>query len=236
MSKFRFHFILFLSLFFIPFSACKQEKSEKVDSPQPEKPAFLEHPCPEGTQKVENLNKPFAEIYCMGPNGREGLWRQYDKMHHLYLEGHYQNDKQVGTWTRFHENGQPMTQGELVDGRREGLWTDWYVDGAKRSEKMFVHSQVHGTTRLWYRSGQLMAEGESVDNVEQGLWKVWNEKGELARECTMIDGNETNCVNHIKDAPQIVPAIRGRVHVRGQEDAPPPEMPDSNSVPPFEVL
>ena len=44
-----------------------------------------------------------------------------------------------------------------------------------------------------------MAEGGHIAGIEEGSWKVYTPEGKLARECTLVHGEEKDCIVHDKE-------------------------------------
>ena len=155
--------------------------------------------CPENTHRVEKMDSSYPEFYCVGYEGRQGPWLEYDAYGRLIKRSAFKNDKYNGEWIQYHPNGKIETQGQIVDNNREGMWTQWYIGGNKRSVKHYLHNSIHGRVELYYLNGTLMADGVYENDLEEGQWKVYTPEGKLARECKMVHGEETDCVVHIKE-------------------------------------
>lgn len=156
-------------------------------------------PCPEKTNRIIERNSSYPKVYCIGFDGRQGPYLEFDAHERLKLSANYSKDTLNGTWTSYHPNGVIDTTGEMKNGERDGVWTQYYVNGNIRSKKTYSANTQNGPVELFYQSGGLMAKGSFTDDLEQGKWFVYNNEGKLARECEMVDGKESNCVIHIKD-------------------------------------
>ncbi len=155
--------------------------------------------CPENTKRIEDKTSSYPEYYCVGENGKQGTWLQFDVNGRLRIRTQYVDDHQNGIWTQYHADGSTDTVGQMKDDMRIGEWKQYYVNGKPRSIKHYEASQLTGRVELFYQEGSLMAEGDYQADFEEGPWKVYTPEGKLARECRMEHGMEKDCVIHIKD-------------------------------------
>ena len=155
--------------------------------------------CPPKTERVEDKTSAYPSYYCIGFDGREGPWLEFDTFGRLKTTAVYVHDKLNGTWTSYHPDGSVDTTGQMVNNLRNGLWKQFYVNGNLRSEKNYLDNAVHGEVKLYYQTGILMAQGRFDSNFEEGPWQVYTPEGKLARECEMTHGKESKCTILIKD-------------------------------------
>jgi len=155
--------------------------------------------CPEKTKRVEKMDSNYPEFFCVGFEGRQGPWLEYDAYGRIIKRAAFDHDKFSGDWIQYHTNGAIETKGQMDNNNRVGEWTQWYIDGSRRSVKHYSNNEIHGRVELYYLNGTLMAEGEYVHDLEEGTWKVYTPEGELARECNMVHGEEGECIVHKKD-------------------------------------
>lgn len=178
------------------FTACQVSKANKAPKPFAEAESLV---CPPDTERVENHDSTFPEIYCMSKSGKLGPWLEFDENGIIKTRAEYVDDKMEGLWTSYHPNGSIDAQGTMHKNMRVGQWKQWYVDHTPRSEKDYKNNVYDGQVRLYYRNGTLMVEGKYVNDLEEGPWKVYTPEGELARECRLDAGEEKDCIVHIKD-------------------------------------
>lgn len=183
----------------MPLVLCSSVACNKSQHSAIQEEWTVELDCPPQTKRVEKKEEVLPEFFCIGENGKQGPWKEFDNEKRLLVVANFVDDRLEGPWTRYASTGEPELQGQYLNNMRTGLWKEWYVDGTKRSEKEYLEGMEHGYTKVWYRNGKLMAEGQYVQSLEEGPWKVYNPEGKLARECTMIQGVETDCIVHDKD-------------------------------------
>ena len=155
--------------------------------------------CPEQTQRVEVRESSYPEFYCVGFEGRTGTWLEFDERGRIRKRAEYVKDKMNGEWLAYHPNGTIETRGQMKDDGRTGVWTQYYINGKLRSEKTYANNQLEGPIKLYYQDGKLMADGGFIAGVEEGPWNVYTPEGKLARTCTLVHGEEKDCVIHEKD-------------------------------------
>ena len=192
---FLFAFFFLISLFCL-VTGCQKGEADHEGMPFKE---ALELKCPDQTRRVEVKNTSYPEYYCVGMDGRTGLWLEFDVNGRLRTRANYVKDKLNGAWTSYHPNGQVDTEGQMANDVRTGEWKQYYVNGKLRSVKHYENNQLHGSVELYYNTGTIMARGDYVNDFEEGPWKVFTPKGELARECRLEHGEEKECQILIKD-------------------------------------
>jgi len=85
----------------------------------------------------------------------------------IEIEGTIQNEKAVGLWTYWYENGQKEKSGQCYDffinsniPKPIGMWTYWYENGRKEKE------------------GRFSTESDSLmGGTKEGDWTYWDENG-----------------------------------------------------------
>lgn len=68
-------------------------------------------------------------------------------------QGLFKNGKKVGSWVRYHENGQLYEQGNYKDGKEEGVWVEYYRNGRLRSKLNFKNGKMEGKSISYNRDG-----------------------------------------------------------------------------------
>lgn len=189
-------FIVIWGSFFCVVVGCQKGQANQEAEPFKE---VRDLKCPDHTRRVEVTNTSYPEYYCVGMDGRTGLWLEFDVNGRLRTRANYVKDKLNGAWTSYHPNGQIDTEGLMENDVRTGKWTQYYVNGKLRSVKHYENNRLHGGVELYYNTGTIMASGDYVNDYEEGPWKVYTPKGELARECRLEHGEEKECQIFIKD-------------------------------------
>ncbi len=145
---------------------------------------------------------------------KQGLWkRNYPNGRPIY-EGHFRNDKPVGEWRRYHENGaikailfhrensdsvsaqlfditgKPVAEGTYINEQKTGKW-EYFSDGRKISEEEFEYGVKSGVSRIYYPSGELLEETEWANDLKNGRYRAYYLSGKPFLEC-MYENNQRN--------------------------------------------
>jgi antitoxin component YwqK of YwqJK toxin-antitoxin module len=67
----------------------------------------------------------------------------------------YANDKQVGVWRSFRENGMPLEERTYVDGIKEGPTARWQESGAKEFDGAYKADQKDGPFNYYDKEAEL---------------------------------------------------------------------------------
>jgi antitoxin component YwqK of YwqJK toxin-antitoxin module len=91
----------------------------------------------------------------------------------LTTRGYIENNKNVGTWKYFYENGDIESIGEFFNDKPNGKWTWYYENGVKKSEGIYVNGLQEGKWTKYDESGNLSKiiyyqKGEEVTKTETG--------------------------------------------------------------------
>jgi antitoxin component YwqK of YwqJK toxin-antitoxin module len=114
-----------------------------------------------------------APYLSSGQREQAGQARAWYSNRQLQYRGQFRNDKPVGPFFWWHENGNRSTVGQFDrDGNRTGKWIWWHENGLKQIEGSYRIGQPSGTWRSWSEDGQLIktknyeSEREAVDPIE----------------------------------------------------------------------
>lgn len=151
---------------------------------------------------------------------RQGLWKRNYPNGRLLYEGHFKNDKPVGEWRRYHENGvvrailqhvenNDSVSAELFDlsgklvakgfykiENKVGKW-DYFDNGRKVMEEEYSDGVKVGTSRVYYPSGELLEETEWNNNQRNGRYKAYYQSGKTFLECMYLNDKRSGfCVTY----------------------------------------
>jgi antitoxin component YwqK of YwqJK toxin-antitoxin module len=173
----------------------------------------------------ENLNQTDA-------NGlRQGLWKRNYPNGRMMYEGFFTNDKPVGEWKRYHENGalrailvhsensdsvsaqlfdiagKPAAEGTYINEQKAGKW-QYFSVGRKISEEEFDNGVKSGVSRIYYPSGELLEESEWKNDQKEGRYRAFYQTGKPFLECT-YENNLRNgfCVTYFPSGAMEVDAF-----------------------------
>ena len=87
-------------------------------------------------------------------NGQARAWYPNRQLQH---QGQFSDDKPVGRFFWWHENGNRSTVGQFNRaGDRDGRWIWWHDNGMKRIEGSYKNDQPSGVWRSWDEAGKLI--------------------------------------------------------------------------------
>ncbi|MBT8380498.1 MAG: hypothetical protein KJN64_14875 [Ignavibacteria bacterium] len=86
------------------------------------------------------------------------------------IHGTIKNNKNIGTWYYFFENGQLESKGNFNNDLPHGKWQWYYADGTLKSEGYYINGHQEGEWKSFSESGllksiTLFAKGEVTNEV-----------------------------------------------------------------------
>lgn len=141
---------------------------------------------------------------------RQGLWQRKYPNGRLLYEGRFNDNKPVGEWKRYHDNGalkavlnhragndtvdavlydtngKMMAKGLYLAEMKTGIWS-YYSEERKISEETFMNDQRHGKSRIFYPGGEVLEETEYANNLKNGPYRAFFTTGKPFLECTYVD-------------------------------------------------
>lgn len=142
---------------------------------------------------------------------KQGYWEKMQPNGKPLYKGQFKDDKPVGEWKRYHDNGvvkaqisypensdtaavilynnigNKVAEGYYVGKEKAGHW-NYFDKGKKVSEENYVDGTKNGLARTYYPTGELYVETDYVDGVENGIYRAFFKSGEVYFECQMKDG------------------------------------------------
>lgn len=114
-----------------------------------------------------------APYSSSGQRVQAGQARAWYANRQLQYRGQFRDDKPVGQFFWWHENGNRSTVGQFDrEGNRTGKWIWWHENGLKQIEGSYRDGQPAKVWRSWDEDGQLIksksynSDRESVDPIE----------------------------------------------------------------------
>ena len=145
---------------------------------------------------------------------KQGKWKEFYITGELKAEGEYINDKKIGEWIYYHQNGKIEQRGKydknnkptgdwkwyyesgnilrtesFIRGLPEGVMVEYTDSSEVVTKGLFIEGEKEGP---WISNdGDMKYEGEFKAGVKTGKWKsYYNGNGKIAEEGTYIDGLE----------------------------------------------
>lgn len=161
--------------------------------------------------------------YTDGNELKQGWWKKtYPNGRTLY-EGRFENNKPVGEWRRYHENGKLKallvhseksdstwaklydTDGKLtaeglyIDEKKNGMWI-YFSEGRKISEDNYADGSKEGMSRTFYATGEVLEEIPWKDHKRNGKYRALYTNGKPFFECFYKDDKRNGvCISYFED-------------------------------------
>lgn len=152
-------------------------------------------------------------INYMDINGmKQGKWtKNYPNGKKAY-EGYFKNDHPVGTFTRYHENGQlksiqeckqnpflcrtklfykenkPAAEGNYLNQKKDSIWKYYDEKGMLVKQESYKEGVKHGMFYTYYSNGRVAEEENFEDGKKTGLWVQYYENGKKKLEAELSGG------------------------------------------------
>jgi len=132
----------------------------------------------------------------------DSIYREWNELGFLVLEGNYENNKQKGIWKSFYNDGRPKMTEEVIDSSRY-VQSFWLPDSLNRQTiidgtGVMTISYNNGALKEWYnyKSGVLDGEfeersilghqsltGSYIQGRKTGEWKYFYYTGDIEKIC-----------------------------------------------------
>ncbi|MFV0290187.1 MAG: toxin-antitoxin system YwqK family antitoxin [Mangrovibacterium sp.] len=155
------------------------------------------------------LSQPYNSTDSKGL--KQGYWEKSTPDGKPIYKGEFKNDKPVGNWKRYHQNGtlraqlnyyentdscqvvlfnnsgKKIAEGIYINEKREGKWT-FFRNMIKISEEYYVSGEKTGLSRSFYDTGELMSESNYQKGIPNGTYRTYLKNGTIYFECLMKEG------------------------------------------------
>jgi antitoxin component YwqK of YwqJK toxin-antitoxin module len=151
---------------------------------------------------------------------KQGWWKKEYPNGKTIYEGRFLDDKPVGEWRRYHENGvlraillhhqnsdsvqsrlfdtsgKPAAEGYYTGEKKTGLWK-YYSEGKIVSEETYSSGEKSGPGRLFYPTGEVLEETEWSNGVQHGKYRAFFQSGKPFLECIYQNGKRNGfCISY----------------------------------------
>jgi antitoxin component YwqK of YwqJK toxin-antitoxin module len=105
-------------------------------------------------------------------------------------EGDYKDDRKIGIWIKYHNDGvTPRLKGEYDFGRPKGSFTKYYPNGKVQEEGVYDKGKYLGAMKRYYEDGTLMYDGNyDGEGLENGKIVYYYPNGKVEYEYTAKAG------------------------------------------------
>ena len=152
------------------------------------------------TWYYDNGQKQIEEQFFKGtPNGS---YKEYDSRGNIIVTGTYFDGMKNGKWTE--EIGDMRTQGEYRNDKQVGQWVSYYDNGKLAFKGTFNAGYPDGEHFFYYQNGRLREIQKYAAGVKHGDWKKYLDTGELYFTVTYDQGKEVKYDGEALDDNEII--------------------------------
>lgn len=122
--------------------------------------------------------------------GQSKKLKEYHYDNGKLMSSGYENaeEKEIGEWKSYHENGTLASIGNFEKGEPEGEWKLYYESGKLEEVGKYKNGEKSGEWKTYYESGKLKEIGKYKKGKADGEWKYYKENGELEEIEVYKDG------------------------------------------------
>lgn len=144
-----------------------------------------------------------------------GTFKHYDEEGKLTTLQEHAGDGRISRARHFHPNGTLMAAGKYVGQEKDSLWNYYGPDGKLRKVERFTAGQLNGEQVTYYPDGSVAEKENRKAGVLNGAHTSWFANGKLKSEATYLNGEaEGKMVFYYQDGKK---EIEGNV-VNGDRD------------------
>ena len=143
---------------------------------------------------------------------KQGHWRKVYPNGNPAYEGYFYNNRPIGIFKRYHENGQLSSilhcekdrfkckaelfyadqklasRGNYYEQKKDSIWNYFSEEGVLLSTESFVKGIKHGKFITYYPDGQTAEELNFTNGVKDGLWRRYYANGTIQLETKYTKG------------------------------------------------
>ncbi len=117
-----------------------------------------------------------------------GTFKHFDEEGHLSTVQEYANDGRTSRTRHFHPNGAVMANGKYVAQDKDSTWNYYGPDGRLRKVERFSKGKLHGEQVSYYPDGTTVESETRLHGVLHGPHKSWFANGKLKSEAVYQNG------------------------------------------------
>ena len=171
--------------------------------------AFQHHSfCQELTETQDTI---YNQIDDMGR--KQGPWRKYFQNDTLRYKGQFKNDKAIGKFEHYYDdgslktivlhidesnksevkhyyqNGEIAAEGAFIGNKKNGIWKYFSYYGAYLSyAESYKEGEKHGVSKKYFKNGSITQELSWENDKKEGAWKIWFPNGKLQLSANFRNG------------------------------------------------
>lgn len=139
------------------------------------------------------------QFYRGSPNGP---YKEYDSKGNIIVSGTYFDGMKAGRWVE--QIGDMRTEGEYRNDKQVGEWVSYYDNGNLAFRGKFNAGYPDGEHLFYYESGKLREIQSYAAGVKHGDWKKYLETGELYFTVTYDQGKEVKIDGEALEESEII--------------------------------
>lgn len=113
-----------------------------------------------------------------GSGLKQGLWKKQYPNGRVMYEGRFANDKPVGQWKRYHDNGKPQATITYSEKSDSAFATLFDLTGAKIAEGVYINQVKVGNWK-YFSGGNLVSEDQFSDGIKSGVSRRYYPSGKV---------------------------------------------------------
>lgn len=117
-----------------------------------------------------------------------GTFKHYDENGALTTSQVHVGDGQVSRAKHFHANGTLLATGKYVGQAKDSMWNYYGPDAKLRKVERFQNGQLHGEQVSYYPDGAVAERENREKGILKGPGKSWFANGNLKSEITYVNG------------------------------------------------
>lgn len=139
------------------------------------------------------LTRNFAKEIKHSINNKE-----VEGLRYFYKKGNIESvglknsdDKLIGKWYFYYNNGILKSEGSYLAGEPDGLWKGYYDNGAQKSEVNWTNGKKNGVYKIYHTNGRLKEIGKYVNDELEGEILNYSSTGAI-KEKSVYKNNAQN--------------------------------------------
>ncbi|HBF88834.1 MAG TPA: hypothetical protein DDX39_09345 [Bacteroidales bacterium] len=120
-------------------------------------------------------------------------------------EGNYKDNKKVGAWKKYFDNGKIKQELVYVDNKPNGYAKFYYENGNISEEGLWKNNKWVGDYKFYFENGNLSYEwGYNESGKRSGVQKYYHENGKVMIEGEWNEGKESGVIKEFDESGNLV--------------------------------
>lgn len=115
----------------------------------------------------------------------DGPYSKFNKKNKPIVTGRYLNNKKVGVWRGFSDDGQLIDSANYKNGFIDGIALTWYADGSIKDSLIFENDGI-GIGKGFWPDGKLKDLGNFISGKKSGQWTYYHMNGLKCQEVNYL--------------------------------------------------